>query len=307
MIAGRRATEPGATSRAPVLLEESFRKRLERFELVVRSTQPGRTRGQRSARKVGVGIEFAEHRPYTPGDDLRFLDFHAYARSDRLLLKQFSETQSLTVYVLLDCSASMGFGHGQKLHFAKQLAAALGYVALGQLDRLCIQCFANGLGARLAPTRGRYQALSMLRFLERQRAAGSTDLTLCAKRFVARENERGLVVVVTDGYDLAGFAPGIDVLRYARFEPVVLLVTDPKERTPVPAGDLLLQDCETGQSRELEVTASALERYRRGLLAHFGNLRAHLRDKQVPVFELHVEQPFDSALIDVLRRGGLWL
>jgi uncharacterized protein (DUF58 family) len=288
------------------LLGESFRKRLERLELAARSAQLGRARGQRSARKVGVGIEFAEHRPYTPGDDLRFLDAHAYARSDRLLLKQFSEAQDLDVYILLDCSASMAFGDGAKLQFAKQLAAALGYVALGHLDRLCIQCFADGLGARLAPTRGRYQALSMLRFLERQRGGGATALDLAARRFVARETQRGLVVVVSDGYDREGFAAGIDALRYARFAPLVLLVVDPREHT-LATGHFALRDCESGQLCELQIDRAALERYRGALRAHFEQLRAGLRDKQVPVFELQVTQPFDVALIDVLRRGGLWL
>jgi uncharacterized protein (DUF58 family) len=290
-----------------LLLEESFRKRLERLELVARTSQLGRARGQRSARKFGVGIEFAEHRPYTPGDDLRFLDFHAYARSDKLLLKQFSETQNLDVYLLLDCSASMAFGAGAKLHFAKQLAAALGYVALAHLDRVSIQCFADDLGARLAPTRGRYQALSMLRFLERQRGAGGTDLALAARRFVARESERGLVALITDGYDADGLVPGVDALRYARFEPVVLLVTDPSELSPVAPGELSLRDCETGQRRELQVTTAALTRYAALARAQFDAQRAALRDRQVPVFELSPQQPFDSALVDVLRRGGLWL
>jgi uncharacterized protein (DUF58 family) len=306
MMDARPAREAGDGSRT-TLLEESFRKRLERLELLARTTQLGRARGQRSARKFGVGIEFAEHRPYTPGDDLRFLDFHAYARSDKLLLKQFSETQNLDVYLLLDCSASMAFGAGAKLHFGKQLAAALGYVALAHLDRVCIQCFADGLGARLPPTRGRYQALNMLRFLERQPGAGGTDLALAARRFVARESERGLVVVITDGYDAEGFVPAVDALRYARFEPVVLLVADPKELAPVAPGDLMLRDCETGRTRELEVTPSALERYARLLRAQLDAQRAALRDRQVPVFELSPRQPFDSALVDVLRRGGLWL
>jgi uncharacterized protein (DUF58 family) len=306
MSDARRADQPRDGARA-TLLGESFRKRLERLELVARHSQLGRARGQRSARKFGVGIEFAEHRPYTPGDDLRFLDFHAYARSDKLLLKQFSETQNLDVYLLLDCSASMAFGSGAKLHFAKQLAAALGYVALAHLDRVSIQCFADGLGARLPPTRGRYQALSMLRFLDRQAGAGGTDLALAARRFVARETERGMVTVITDGYDSEGFAPGIDALRYARFEPVVLLVTDPDELTPVAPGDLALRDCETGRLRELEVTPAALARYAGHVRAQFDALRAALRDRQVPVFELSPQQPFDSALVDLLRRGGLWL
>lgn len=313
----RRATPPAVAQRVGIvqgerarLLSEQFLRRLERLELVARSLQAGSARGQRVARRVGVGIEFAEHRPYSSGDDLRFVDFAAYARSDRLLVKQFAETQDLEVHVLLDCSASMGFecSHdgARKLDYAKQLAAAVGYVALANLDRVTVQTFGAELGPRLPPLRGKSRALSLLRFLERQTAVGGTRFVSCAERFVVREPKRGLAVVITDGYDREGLAPGVDALRFARFEPVVLLVRDQRELSSFAPGDYTLVDSETGERREAELSPQALEQQRERQQRHFAELRRHLREKQVSAFELDVQQPFDSALIDVLRRGGLW-
>jgi uncharacterized protein (DUF58 family) len=287
-------------------LDPRFFKRLERLELSARSLQISRARGQRTAKRLGVGIEFAEHRPYASGDDLRFVDFAAYARSDRLLIKQFAETQDLEVHVLLDCSASMGFGGARKLDYAKQLAAAVGYVALANLDRVTVQTFAEELGPRLAPIRGKARALSLLRFLESQVAASGTRFEHCARRFIAREPNRGLAVVISDAFDRAGLSPGLDALRYARFSPVLLQVTCRDEQFPHARGDYTLRDVETGEERAFVLSPDALAAHATRLAAHFAELRRRLREKQVPAFELDVEQPFDGALIEVLRQGGLW-
>jgi uncharacterized protein (DUF58 family) len=200
----------------------------------------------------------------------------------------------------------MGFAGARKLDYAKQLAAAVGYVALANLDRVTVQTFADELGARLAPLRGKTRALSLLRFLDGQRPAGTTRFAACAGRFVAREPRRGLTVIISDGYDREGLLPGIDALRFARFEPVVLLVRAPHELDSLPPGDTLLVDSETGESREVNLTARSLAEQREHLDSYFARLHGELREKQVPSFELNVERSFDSALIDVLRRGGLF-
>lgn len=287
------------------LLEARFQARLSRLALHSRSLRTGRERGQHAAQHVGVGIEFVEHRPYTAGDDLRFVDFHAYARSDRLLIKQFQETRDVTLHILLDCSASMAYGDGHKLRYAKQLAAALGYVALSGLDRLSIQAFANGLGPRLAPTRGHGRVLHMLRFLDGIPAVGTTRFADASHSFVRREQQRGLAVVISDGYD-PQIIRGIDILRYARFEPVLIIVRSPSDETPVAMGTHVLRDCEDGELRSVEVNARSLSEYRARVSSHFSQLQLAMRERQVNAFELSTSMPFDTALIALLRRGGLF-
>jgi uncharacterized protein (DUF58 family) len=282
-----------------------FQHKLETLALVSRRLARGKERAERRARRSGAGVEFADHRPYVAGDDFRFLDWKVFGRSDRLLLKQFEEEADLCLYLLLDSSASMAFGDGLKLRFAKRLAAALGYVALANLDRVSIQTFAGSLATRLAPIRGRNRALRMLRFLEQVPAQGNTDFEHCAKAFTAREPRSGMALVLTDGYDFSGLARGLDALRYARFEPALLLLVDAREEHPAIHGELTLVDAETGEPRTVTITSGVLERYRRARQEHFATLTAYCREKGVRCFELNVQESFDDAALDLLKRGGL--
>ncbi len=296
------------------LFDEQFQRKLEGLALASRRLASGRDRAERKTNRSESGVEFAEHRAYVPGDDYRFLDWKVFARSDRLLLKQFQEEADLSVHVLLDCSSSMACSpagppsdgaHGPKGTYARRLSAALGYVALANLDRVGIQTFADGLGERLAPMRGKARALRMLRFLEQAPSGGRTDFARAARSFAARQSTRGLGLVISDGYDLPGLREGLDALRYARLDPVLLVVIDPAERAPSLRGEWLLVDSETSDERSVTVTQSLLERFREAHQRHFEALRAHCREKRVPCFELSIETPFDQAVLLLLKQGGL--
>lgn len=300
----KRVQKPDAPA-SPPLFDEHFQQQLEGLALVSRRLAGGREKAERKANRSASGVEFAEHRPYVAGDDFRFLDWKVFARSDRLLLKQFEEEADLSVHVLLDCSRSMAQGGGTKLTYAKRLAAALGYVALANLDRVSIQTFADGLNERLPPLRGKNRALRMLRFLESAHASGRTDFARAAKSFAARESKKGLCLVITDGYDFSGLAHGLDALRYGRLEPVLLLIADPAEQAPALKGEWLLVDSESGEERTVTITAGLLDKYREAHRRHFEQLRAHCRDKRVRCFELSVETSFDRAVLLLLKQGGL--
>jgi uncharacterized protein (DUF58 family) len=287
------------------LFDEAFQRKLESLALVSRRMASGRERAERKANRAASGVEFAEHRPYVAGDDFRFLDWKVFARSDRLLLKQFEEEADLTVNVLLDASLSMAHAGGEKLDYARQVAAALGYVALANLDRVTIQVFSDGVHARMAPVRGRNRALHLLRFLEKVSAHGTTDFARSAKTFAARETQRGMTLVLTDGYDFEGLCLGLDALRYARHEPVLLLVVDPSEGAPTLRGEWSLVDSESGVERVVTVTDALLRKYGQLRDAHFEQLRAYCREKRVRCFELPVTHPFDQAVLKLLRQGGL--
>jgi uncharacterized protein (DUF58 family) len=287
------------------LFDDDVKRKLEVLSLVARKQQPGQTRAERRTRKSGFGVEFADHRPYSPGDDFRFLDWKAYARSDRLLVKQFEEEEDLTVHLLLDCSRSMGLGEPSKLNYGRLVAAGLGYVALASLDRVSIQGYGATLGPRLPPTRGKARALRMLRFLDDLRPTAGTDSALCMRRFVARQQRRGLAIVITDGYDDEGLFTGLNSLRYAKFEVAVLQIVDPADGTPKLRGDLQILDAETGHARDVTVTAALLERFRVAYEAHQRALSNFCRDKQLPYFALPTTTPFDAAVLTVLRRGGV--
>jgi uncharacterized protein (DUF58 family) len=292
-------------SRRTPLFDESFQRKLEGLALVSRRLASGRDRAERRANRAESGVEFAEHRPYTAGDDFRFLDWKVFARSDRLLLKQFEAETDLGVHLLVDVSASMAHPDGRKLDHARRVAAALGYVALANLDRVSVHGFADQLTAQLPSLRGRSRALRMLRFLESLEPGGTTDFARAARSFAARQAKRGMTLVLTDGYDFDGLTSGLDALRYARLEPVLLLVVDPRDADPRLEGEWTLVDSETQAERLVTVTPALLARFQQARHTHFERLRAHCRDKRVRCFELSVEQAFDQGVLALLKQGGL--
>src|SRR6266568_6332165 len=148
------------------LLDPKFLAQLEQLELVSRKIFLGRMKGERRSKRKGQSVEFADYRNYVIGDDLRFLDWNLYARLDRLFLRLFMEEEDLHFYVLLDNSLSMNFGEPTKLHYARQVAAALAFIGLVNLDRVVIEAFNNRLVQSLPPVRGRRSMWRMMEFLQ---------------------------------------------------------------------------------------------------------------------------------------------
>ena len=288
------------------LFDEEFQRRLEVLAIVSRRLARGRTRAERRSTKTGSGIEFADHRQYAPGDDFRYLDWNLYARTGRLLLRLYEEEEDLSVYVLLDVSRSMEFGTGTtKLDYAKRIAAALSYIALANLDRVSIVAYTDDVAARMAPTRGKRRIFKAFDFLRPLRADGRTSSGAAMKTFVSQNKRRGVAIVISDLYDNVDFETGINTLRYNKFEPYVIQVFDPVEVRPPIHGDVRLIDNETGEHREVTITPRVLDRY----VAAHARYRARIEDfctqKQVPYHAIETSVPFDQAILDILRRGGL--
>jgi uncharacterized protein (DUF58 family) len=287
------------------LFGEDFLKKLEYLAIVSRKVFAGRVRAERRTKKSGSGIEFADHREYSPGDDIRYLDWQVYGRFGRLLLKLFEEEEDLPIYLILDASSSMGLGAPRKIDYAKKLVAALCYVGLANLDRVSIVAVRDRVAATMPPARGKGRIFKVFEFLRTIKPDGVTDLGDAMRMFAAQNKRRGLSVLVSDLYDPTGFEQGINFLRFNRFEPFVLQVFDPVEVRPPLQGDLLLYDCETGEAREVTVTAKVLERY---AAAHAGYRKAieeFCVSRQVPYQAAETSVPFDDLVLRVLRRGGV--
>src|SRR4051794_35876966 len=154
------------------LLEPKFLARLEQLELVSRKIFVGRMKGERLSKRKGQSVEFADYRNYVVGDDLRFLDWSLFARLDKLFIRLFLEEEDLHVYVLIDNSLSMDFGTPSKLRFAKQIAAALGFVGLVNNDRVIVEAFNDRLVQSSPPMRGRKSLWRLLGFLDTIEPAG---------------------------------------------------------------------------------------------------------------------------------------
>jgi uncharacterized protein (DUF58 family) len=307
--AGRPARPHGAAADPRVadrsaLFDERFLKTLEHLHMVSRKVFAGNLRAERRTRKVGSGIEFADHRTYARGDDFRYIDWNLYGRLDKLLLRLFEEEEDLHIYILVDCSDSMAIGTPPKMHYAMKVAAALSYVGLANLDRVAIIPFGDHLLGRLPPTRGKNRIFRVFEFLRTVDIGGQTQLAECVRTFIAQNKRRGLAVVISDFYDPQGFEDGLNTLRYNRFEPFVLQVYDRREADPQLHGDLALVDCETGDTREVTVSRSMLEAYKREHERYCHELEQFCTARALPFFRTHTAIPFEELILRIFRSGG---
>jgi uncharacterized protein (DUF58 family) len=310
-MAAAPATAPGANGPRPIgdRFDERFLRKLESLVMAIRRSAAGQTRGTRRSRRIGAGLEFADHRDYAPGDDLRTLDWNLYGRLERLAVRLYEEDEDLSIDVLVDASASMGAGTPPKLNLALQLGAALAYVGLANLDRVAVTALgaAEGQAVGLPPARGKARILPILRVLDGVRPAGRTALAPAVRGFLARRRvrRRGLAILISDFYDPAGPRAAVDLLLHHRLDVVAVQVSAPDELAPSLRGDVVLRDIETGETRELTVTPALLVEYARRHEALVRGLEGFCRERGTPFFAVVSDQPFDAVVLRMFRAGGL--
>ena len=287
------------------MFDSEFLKKLEYLSLVSRRVFRGQILAQRRTMQLGGGIEFADHREYTPGDDFRYLDWNVYARHGELLLKRFQEEEDLHVYFLIDCSKSMAFGTPVKFDLARQVAAALAYIALADLDRVAVVAFAGEIIADFPLTRGKARILSLLKFLEGLTTQGAaTDLARTVTGFVHRTQRRGLVVVISDLFDPGGFARGLDLLRHHRYEPHIIQLYDRREAEPDIKGDVELFDVETAAVRKVTITERNLRQYRQVFERFEESLQRYCNSYGLSCIRTTADIPFDKLILKMMRIAG---
>jgi uncharacterized protein (DUF58 family) len=288
------------------LFDSEFLKKLEYLSLVSRRLFRGSLLAQRRTMQTGSGIEFADHRDYSHGDDFRYLDWNVFARHGELLLKRFQEEEDLHVYLLLDCSQSMAFGNPPKFDLARQIVAALAYVALADLDRVAVIPFADEIVADFPLTRGKDRILSLLQFLENLEIQGeSTDLLRVAQAFTQRPQRRGLAIVVSDLFDPRGYERGFDLIRYRNYELHAVQIHDRREANPSLLGELELVDIESGVGQRATITEKSADRYRQLFDEFQKSLQRYGRKYGVGITQTLSDVPFDELILKMMRAAGV--
>ncbi|MBI2299991.1 MAG: DUF58 domain-containing protein [Armatimonadetes bacterium] len=287
------------------LRDPAFLRALERLSLISKRSYAGVLQGEKRSLRRGVSIEFADYRDYSPGDDLRYLDWNIYGRLDRLLIKLFVEEQDLRVYLLVDRSRSMAFGAVPKFDHARRLVAALAHIGLAGMDRVTVGGFAGALDKCLPPLRGRGNVGRVFDYLEGLDAEGGTSLGESLSRFAHENSRPGLCVVASDFLDPAGYEQGLTALLGRRFDVVAVQVLAPEELNPAVVGDLKLVDSETGEPREVTISDSLLRRYRRNAQAYCEALRQWCLGRGMGYLLTTTDQPVPSLVMAALRRMGL--
>ncbi len=286
------------------LFDRDFLTEVEKLYIISKKVFAGKLKAERRTKKIGSGVEFAEHRDYAPGDDFRYIDWNIYGRLDKLLLRLFEEEEDLQIHILVDLSESMTMGEPPKFLYALRLGAALAYIGLSNLDRVGVVPFADGILDRLAPNRGKGRIFKIFEFLRKQRPGGRTDLTRALRTFVAQNQRRGVAVVLSDFYDPSGYEEALRLLSYHRYESYVIQVFDRREVEPELIGDVRLVDVETGEVRQVTVSPGLLKRYAKQHETFRRHLSEFCLSLTMPCFQVHTQVPFQDLVLDVFRMGG---
>lgn len=316
----------------PLLTPELLRQ-LEQFQLLAARRAKSSAKGERRSRARGQSVEFADHRNYVPGDDFRYLDWNLYGRLDRLFLKLYEEERELPVRIFLDASESMTFGEPRKFDFARQVAAAVGYIALCGFDRVSVNVFPGGeresrnagqiaatehatrntpsaignrqsaIATSLSRVRGKKSSLQFLQDLSRLHAGGAANFNESLRRGALEARQAGLAVVLSDFLDPAGYEAGLTTLIGRGFQVNVIQILAPEELEPTTFGDLRLVDAETGDEREVTFGKFRLKHYQQTVQNFCGRLREYCQTRGMNYFLAASNTDLSDLLLKQLRQA----
>jgi uncharacterized protein (DUF58 family) len=306
---------------AGALLTPDLLRRLEQFQLLAARRAKSSSKGERRSKARGQSVEFADYRNYVAGDDFRYLDWNLYGRLERLFLKLYEEERELPVRIFLDASESMTFGNPSKFDFARQIAAAAGYIALCGFDRVTVHIFPdlnteNGdpaavsaeLAARggLRAVRGRKSALEYFQNLSKLTARGAVELNESLRRGAIAARQAGVAIVLSDFLDPAGYESGLNALIGRGFHVHVIQILSPDELNPETYGDLRLVDAETGATQEITFGKYRLKAYQQTVQNFCQRLREFCQGRGLSFFSVSSDTSLEQLLLKQLRQSEVW-
>ena len=320
----------------PALLTPELLRRLEQFQLLAARRAKSSARGERRSKARGQSVEFADHRNYSHGDDFRYLDWNLYGHLDKLFVKLYEEERELPVRIFLDASESMTFGEPRKFDFARQVAAAIGYVALCGFDRVSIIPFPNAdFGTRnaeseeqtrkfsgqsefripnsemasrgaLRSVRGKKSSMQFFQNLNALTASGSADFNQALRRGALEAKQAGVAIVLSDFLDPAGYESGLTALVGRGFQVSAVQILAPDELNPGTYGDLRLVDAETGGMQEVTFGRYRLKHYQQTVQNFCQRLREFCTSRGVNFFMASSDTPLEQLLLQQLREAEVW-
>lgn len=307
------------------LLTPELLRRLEQFQLLAARRAKSSSKGERRSRARGQSVEFADHRSYVPGDDFRYLDWNLFGRLDKLFLKLYEEERELPVRIFLDASESMTFGEPRKFDFARQVAAAIGYVALCGFDRVSVIPFPNAQGrTATAPTenlnynqqsaiegalrsvRSKKSSMQFFANLNALTAGGSVDFNQALRRGALEARHTGLAIVLSDFLDPAGYEAGLTALVGRGFQVNCVQILAPEELAPTTFGDLRLVDSESGGLQEVTFGRYRMKAYQQTVQNFVQRLREYCTKRGMNFFMAPSNMDLQDLLLKQLRKAEVW-
>jgi hypothetical protein len=287
-------------------IDDEFLKQLEKLKIVSRKSTRNPRRGEYRSWQSGEGFEFLDFRKYHLGDDLRYVDWSVYGRLDKLFIKLFHAEKGQTAHILLDISRSMENGTPSKDITAKKIAAALSYICLSNLDKTGLMAFNNKIVKTKPPTRGKKQYLEVLKFFQSLKPADRTNLNDSLKEYAAICKNPGIVIIISDFFDPQGYEDGLKALAYRDFDINLIQVMDHEELYWSKTGNLLLNECETGEKKATFVDKNTLELYRKKISEFITGIKTYCSHYGMNYFLCDTGIPFEKLLTDYLTKGALF-
>ena len=283
--------------------DPAFLRSLESLNLLARRVLAADDRAERLTPRKGASLEFVDYRRYTPGDEIRYIDWNVYARHGSLFIKEFAAEENVHVSVLVDVSASMSYG--AKFRAVQDLAAALGYVGLSNYDSVSLYAFGRELRPVKTYLRGKGALMELLGAVDALRPEGETDMRAAFKAALPRLRGRSLVLLLTDFYDLEGYGDALRSLLAQRFGVHVVHLVSRAEAAPEARGRRVLVDLETGRTRDVVLRPETVEAYRVRFARFCDEVRDFCRANEIAHARVLAEDPIEKRVVDVLRAGGI--
>ncbi|GIW73626.1 MAG: hypothetical protein KatS3mg103_0148 [Phycisphaerales bacterium] len=292
------------------LLDPRLVSRLSGLDIASRKVFRGKVKGERRSKRRGESVEFADHRPYVVGDDLRHVDWNIYGRLDRLFLKLYQEEEDLSLHLVLDCSGSTDFGQPNKFVYMQRVAMALGYVGLVNLNRVSATAIARsedstGVLGGVQNLRGRRRLHELGRWLCSLVPGGDLPFTDACRRIALSRSGRGVMVLLSDLLVKEGYQDGLRLLAGRGYDLVVVQVLSPQELEPSLGGDVRLRDVEDRDHAEVTISAPLLRRYRRVVESYLREAHAFCTARGIVHLSVSSDRPVESLLLEDLRGRGV--
>lgn len=278
--------------------------RISSLELIARSVVEGFISGLHRSPHLGFSTDFAEHRQYMPGDDLRHLDWKLLARTDRLYIKKYQGDTNAQIHLLVDASASMGYASGEvsKLQYAQYLAASLAFLGVRQHDSVGLGAFDEEMVEHVPPLSRSGHLRTVLGVLERLTPGKGTALSTQLHRMAELLTRRGIVILISDLYDEPKrLIEGLEHLRFRGNEVIVFHVMDRQELDFEFREPVVLEDSETEE--QLHVLPDVVrDEYLRAMRSHIVAIEDGAARNRVDYELLRTDEPLDAALSSYLGR-----
>lgn len=283
-------------------LDEAFLRRLERMSLNAHRMLRGGLSGAHPSLRRLPAPTFSDHRPYSASDDLRYIDWNAYARQEHLHVKLGETEQDVPISILLDRSQSMDYGAGDahKLHYGRMLLASLGYLALASGDKLTAASFDATIAAPFGPFQSKANAVNLLRYAAAVASGSSSDITPAIQSFT-RPRSGGLLVIISDLWAIGDIERVLRTIQPPRWQILLLHLLHRDELEPPLTGDIELEDSENHDRLAVSVDAATLERYRQRLRQWCGALETACQRRGAQYVRLTTEMPLERAVLPFLR------